>query len=199
MIAGIDEAGRGALVGPLVIAIFLIENEEAVEGLKDSKQLSPRQRSHIYQKLKQVGKFEVVKIAPSEIDERNLNTIEVEAMKSLIEKHKPTTAYVDSFLKDPKPLEIEGINVIAEHKADERYGVVAAASIIAKVVRDAEVKKLHKKFGFFGSGYPSDPITVKFVKEHLKELENAGVVRRKWKTYKEMKKPKQSSIDNFLG
>ena len=102
MIAGIDEAGRGALIGPLVVAIFLVDDLRKISklGLRDSKQLSPKQRSALYHKLKEIGKFEVVKLKPSQIDARNINHLELDTITKLIEKHKPKKAYIDCFLKN---------------------------------------------------------------------------------------------------
>jgi len=93
---------------------------------------------------------------------------------------------------------MNNIEIIAEYKADEKYGVVAAASIVAKVVRDAEIKKLRKQFGDFGSGYPSDEKTIKFVEENIKTLEKYGIIRKKWKTYKNIKKREQIEKQNKL-
>ena len=202
LIAGIDEAGRGALLGPLVVAIFLISENKlpALEELhvKDSKQLSPRQRSSLYRKLKRLGSMEVVKLLPRDIDRRNINQLEVAVVKELLKKHKPDKAYVDCFLKDCSSLRVEGVRVVAEYKADERYPVVSAASIIAKVVRDAEIRKLHRQFGYFGSGYPSDEQTVAFVKEHVRELADAGVIRKKWDTYRRLTEKRQSTLAAFV-
>ncbi len=203
IIAGIDEAGRGALIGPLVVAFFSIPKEKETAlvklCLKDSKQLSPKQRSYLYRRLKELGSFEVVKLQPTQIDMRNINKLELSVIEKLVEKHKPGRLFVDCFVKDCSSIHFPGVDVIAEYKADERYPIVSAASIIAKVVRDAEIRKLRERFGDFGSGYPSDEKTVSFVKEHLKELEAAHAIRTKWDTYKRLAhKPKQSSLTGLL-
>jgi ribonuclease HII len=198
-VAGIDEAGRGSLIGPLVIAFFLTNDIKALGKIKDSKKLSKKQRSFIYKKLKNLGKFKIIKIWPKDIDERNINILELEAIKKLVKNEEIDKLYIDCFLKDKNifnSLKSDNIrDVIAEYKADEKYSVVAAASIVAKVVRDAEIKKLKNELGDFGSGYPSDEKTINFVKENLKVLEQKGVLRKKWKTYKLLKSPVQKKLE----
>jgi len=89
---------------------------------------------------------------------------------------------------------------VAENFADRKYPVVSAASIIAKVERDKEIKKLHKKYGFFGSGYTSDERTIRFLKDWIKKnKEFPDIVRKTWVTAEELKKLKeQKKLDGFL-
>ena len=80
-----------------------------------------------------------------------------------------------------------GRKIICRHKADEIYPAVSAASIVAKVIRDREIEKLHEKYGDFGSGYPSDPRTINFVKNSIQnKIDIDKIVRHQWKTYKSM-------------
>ncbi|MEM4295224.1 MAG: hypothetical protein QXS91_00205, partial [Candidatus Anstonellales archaeon] len=122
-VAGIDEAGRGSLIGPIVIAIFITSSPEKLGTLKDSKKLTKRQRAFLYKKLKHMGEFEVIKIWPTQIDERNINLLELESIKALLKKHKPDKVYIDAFTKDKNIFSYPGVDVIAEHKADEKYSV----------------------------------------------------------------------------
>jgi ribonuclease HII len=87
------------------------------------------------------------------------------------------------------------IKLVAEHKADVRYPVVSAASIIAKVTRDEEIRKLERRLRLkIGSGYPSDYVTIDAVRQHLKTGKLSGNLRLRWKT---MENIKQTKIDNF--
>ena len=89
------------------------------------------------------------------------------------------------------------IEIVAENYADKNYPVVSAASILAKVTRDAEIKKLHKKYGFFGSGYPGDERTIKFL-EKLDKEEYSKIVRLKWATSKNiLENKKQKKLGEF--
>ncbi len=191
MIVGIDEAGRGSLVGPLVIA-FVFSSKPLDFVVKDSKQLTKSQREELYSKIKEKAKVIVVKLAPSQIDANNINSLELEHVKAILSSHSFDKAYIDAFM-DPKKLSslLPG-EVIAEFKADEKHSIVAAASIIAKVERDREIEKIAHKIGYFGSGYPSDPITRSFVKENFGKI--YPYVRKKWSTLKELNNVKQHTL-----
>jgi len=91
------------------------------------------------------------------------------------------------------------IEIVAENFADKKYPVVGAASILAKVERDGEIKKLHKKHGFFGSGYPSDEITIRFLKDWIKKnKEFPSFVRKSWFTAQWIKEEKeQKTLRSF--
>ena len=194
---GIDEAGRGPLIGPMVMAI-LCGNRKELEniGVADSKKLSPQRREQLFVDL-QAFNHSFVVINPSEIDEyvehKKLNELE-EKYASKLALWAPVEAiiYVDSFDVNESRLQLKlatnsGRKIICRHKADEIYPAVSAASIIAKVIRDREIEKLHEKYGDFGSGYPSDPRTINFVKNALKDGKDIDkIVRHQWKTYKSM-------------
>ena len=202
-ILGIDEAGRGAVLGPLVIAGIIIPEkmDKVLErmGVKDSKKLVPHRRTILSRKLKKMFKYEVIMISALEIDQMradgiNLNDIEKNAMRDLIIKLSPEKAIVDAV--DVKAdrfqdnlCESTGINVIAEHKADDKYIQVSAASIIAKAERDAQISEINKgyiKMGGIGSGYPSDPTTKEFLTNYAYD-EMPDFVRRSWATVSKMK------------
>jgi ribonuclease HII len=117
--------------------------------------------------------------------------MESRTISDFVSRKKPDEMYVDLFEHDGTKMTNELMakgakKVIAEHKADENYSVVACASIIAKVTRDAEIKKLHGKFGFFGSGYPSDERTIEFVKNPENYAKIEPYVRKKWATLKNL-------------
>ena len=183
-ILGIDEAGRGSVLGPMVIAGVIVPEkmEKVLErmGVKDSKRLTPNRRTILSRKLKKMFDYEIVVISAREIDEMradgiNLNEIEKNAMESILLKLKPEKAIVDAV--DVKAERFQenlckdtGLNVIAEHKADDKYIEVSAASIIAKAERDDQIKEINKDFiksGGIGSGYPSDPTTKKFLANYV--------------------------------
>mgnify|MGYP002525548178 FL=1 len=202
-ILGIDEAGRGSVLGPLVIAGVLIPEkmEKVLErmGVKDSKKLAPHRRTILSRKLKKMFDYEIVVISAREIDEMradgiNLNEIEKNAMESILLKIKPEKAIVDAV--DVKAERFQnnlcddtGLNVIAEHKADDKYIEVSAASIIAKAERDDQIAQINKEFiksGGIGSGYPSDPKTKDFLTNYTYD-EMPDFVRRSWATVAKMK------------
>lgn len=208
LIAGVDDAGRGSVVGPLVIAGIMIKEEDLPKliqlGVKDSKLLSPHRRETLAPEIKRlIEKYSVIKLSPEEIDEvvengkklHRLNRLEARAMAKVIEMLKPDIAYVDAsdvieerfkeHILEYLPFKVK---IISEHKADKTYPVVSAASIIAKVERDREIAELAKKYGDFGSGYPSDPRTINFLQQCLKKWrEYPNDIRKSWKPAKKTK------------
>ena len=202
-ILGIDEAGRGSVLGPMVIAGVVIPEkmEKVLErmGVKDSKRLTANRRTILSRKLKKMFDYEIVVITAREIDDMradgiNLNDIEKNAMRDLIIKLNPEKAIVDAVDVKAERFqnnlrESTGVDVIAEHKADDKYIEVSAASIIAKAERDAQVAEINKEFiktGGIGSGYPSDPTTKKFLTNYTYE-EMPEFVRKSWATVSKMK------------
>jgi len=211
LIAGVDEAGRGCVIGPLVIAGFLIKEENlpvlARLGVKDSKLLSPRKREALSTEILRVAeKHYVVKLAPKEIDSvvessrklHKLNRLEAQTMAQIINTLKPDEVYVDAadVLEDRFKHHIqEGLTVktkiTSRHKADKIYPVVSAASIIAKVTRDNEIAALRATYGDFGSGYLTDQKTMGFLKQWLQtHAEYPDCVRKSWKPAKQAKNEK---------
>ncbi|MEM2971717.1 MAG: ribonuclease HII [Candidatus Bathyarchaeia archaeon] len=208
LVAGVDDAGRGCVIGPLVIAGVLMNDADLprlVElGVKDSKLLSPRRREVLAVEIKRlVRQYSVVKLLPKEIDRvvesgkrlHKLNRLEAQAMAKAIEMLKPDVAYVDAsdvleerfkqHILEVLPFKVE---VISEHKADRKYPIVSAASIIAKVERDREIADLKSVYGDFGSGYPTDPRTISFLQQCLKKFgEYPNFVRKSWKPAKKAK------------
>lgn len=201
-IVGIDEAGRGPVIGPLVVCGVAVEEEklEKLEKLqlKDSKRLTPGRRKVMSRRINKIAECHTVHIQAKDIDnlrakDVNLNEIEKIAMKKVIALSNPDIAYIDCL--DIKPQRFcdemesfrEGLNVIAEHKAEDKFPIVAAASIVAKVERDMEIEKLKKEFKDIGSGYPSDPKTIAFLKRF--SYDNLpDFVRKSWATVKKNQK-----------
>ena len=214
LVCGIDEAGRGPVIGPLVICGVVVdeEGEESLKSInvKDSKLLTPKQREVLFDKIKKiVKKYEILIISPKEIDtavlskEDNLNWLEAKKSAEIIKTLKPDKAILDcpstnikAYKDHMKELLKDKTEIVAEHKADVKYPVVSAASILAKVTRDAEIKKLETKYGKLGSGYPADPITHKFLQENFNK--HPEILRHSWSTMKKLKKGAgQSKLAEF--
>jgi len=208
LVAGIDEAGRGCIIGPLVIAGVLMKEEKlfrlAQLGVKDSKLLAPRKREALAMEIAQLAeKYLTVKLSPKEIDRaveskrklHKLNRLEAQTMTQIINALKPDIAYVDAadVVEDRFKHHIqEGLTVkteiVSKHKADKIYPVVSAASIMAKVERDKEIAALKGEYGDFGSGYLTDQKTMRFLKQWLQtHAEYADCVRKSWKPAKQAK------------
>jgi len=204
IICGIDEAGRGPVVGPMVIAGFCIEEEKLPllkeMGAKDSKAVSPKKREELNKALREVAySYKIEVIEPEEIDNAlkdaflNLNWLEALYTAKIINKLKPDKVMLDlpsnnknnylSFVRKNLKVETE---LDAEHKADVTYPVVSAASILAKVERDKRVREIEKRIGKrIGSGYPSDPKTKEFLERYHSKYPD--VFRKSWSSYKRQK------------
>jgi ribonuclease HII len=211
LVAGVDEAGRGCVIGPLVIAGFLIKEENlpllAQLGVKDSKLLSPKKREVLSKEITHVAeKHYIMKLSPREIDRaveckrklHKLNRLEAQTMAQIINTLKPDAAYVDAadVLEERFKQHIQEnlstkTKITSRHKADKIYPVVSAASIIAKVERDNEIAALKAAYGDFGSGYPTDQKTTRFLKQWLQNhVEYPDCVRKSWKPAKQAKNEK---------
>jgi ribonuclease HII len=208
LVAGIDEAGRGCVVGPLVVAGILIKQENThalVElGVKDSKQLTPHKREILFPKILSLAeKHAILQVSPAEIDQavqsqrklHKLNRLEAQTMGQIVAALKPEIAYIDAadVLENRFGHHVQEASsfktcIVSEHKADQTYPSVSAASIIAKVVRDREVAALREEYGDFGTGYLTDQKTTRFLKEWLKTHEDyPQCVRQSWKPAKAAK------------
>jgi ribonuclease HII len=205
-IAGIDEAGKGPVIGPMVVCGVCCDEEDVKKledlGVKDSKKLSPERRKELAGEIRKICEVYVIKIQPEEIDKsENINDILRQSYTEIIEKLNPDLAIVDS--PDVKPERIAeflknktGKDVIATHKADEKYAIVSSASIIAKVERDEEIEKLKQIYGDFGSGYASDRRTIEFLRNYILEHGKAPpIARKKWRTIKRLS---QHSLAEYL-
>jgi len=202
LLVGIDEAGRGPIIGPIVIAGVAIElkavRELAELGVRDSKDLTPSRRKELFPEIMRLVKHAViVKVPPALIDTVNLNRLEIETMAYIVQRVKslygePEVVYMDAVGPAKKmAAEVKRLTglrgvVVAEPKADTRYVPVSAASIIAKVVRDEEIEELRKVYGVRGSGYPTDPGTLEWIREAYRRSPHTPpwFVRRSWSTLK---------------
>ena len=210
LIAGVDDVGRGPIIGPLVIAGVLIPNEAQdglrAMGVRDSKLLTPETRTRLDVKIRSIAtKVAFAEAQPKEIDDfvlhggrlRKLNFLEARMMAQVIGQLAPEEAYVDASdvnearyaesIRDSLPDHLRALKIFSEHHADRTYPVVSAASIIAKVRRDAAIEGLHAGYGDFGSGYITDPKTMSFLRDWRRaHVEYPPIVRRSWKTIKEI-------------
>lgn len=207
LIAGIDEAGRGAIIGPLVIACVSIDKEKEEElksiGVKDSKQLTREKREEIYKEIEKIAKdIVVVRIQACKIDsyrEYGINLDEIEAMKiaQLINVVDADLIYIDSLEQNCEKFENlirsylnnKNVKLVVKNYLDESVPVVSAASIIAKVERDRALDNLKTQYNYdFGTGYPHDERVIKFIENLIiekKEIPN--FVRRTWLTFENIK------------
>jgi ribonuclease HII len=240
LIAGVDEAGRGSVLGPLVVAGVAIEESMTSKlselGVKDSKLLAPAKRRKLYTEIKKIAtevSWEL--IDPREIDKvvfrgiplLRLNRLEGECMARVLAKLNFDLAYVDCCdtnqrrfgeliaglmfqrqkAKTKSPIELGEKNpyltkLRSEHHADRNYAVVSAASIIAKVRRDAYIQRLHRIHGLFGSGYPHDEVTKNFLKGFVERSESLpSITRLSWATVRNLTAPPVSdppTMERFI-
>ena len=208
LIAGVDEAGRGCVVGPLVVAGVAVRTEKLqllIElGVKDSKLLSAKKREALYPEIiKLTENHHIIKVPPNLIDKvvrssrklHKLNRLEAQTMAKIIEALKPDEAYVDAvdvleqrFGNHISECLTIKTKIISQHKADRTFPVVSAASIIAKVERDGEIANLKVKYGDFGSGYLTDEKTMVFLRRLLDENgDYPSCIRKSWKPAKRAK------------
>jgi len=201
MIAGVDEAGRGPVIGPLVVVGIAVENDAELKalGVRDSKKLAPKRRQALAVKIRGLAEVEVRVLPAMEIDllrdDMTMNELEARLFGGVLDALKPDTAYLDA--ADVREEEfgrmvLSGMEcrprVVSKHGADDTYLVVSAASIIAKVTRDEEVERISRELGAsVGSGYPSDPTTISFLENWIKEKGDLPPhTRRSWKTAKRL-------------
>lgn len=212
---GIDEAGRGPVLGPLIMAGVVLskESEKILQdaGVKDSKLLTAEKRSALYGLiLAQAYQHKIVILDPASIDAAlssarlNLNWLEAHKAAEIINELSTKNAIVDC----PSPnipayklyllnlLQNKQINLVLEHKA-EKHIPVAAASILAKVTRDRIVEELKKQIGIdFGSGYMTDQLTQDFLKHHHDKYPT--LFRKQWQSYKDaVTEKKQKKLGEY--
>lgn len=214
LILGVDDAGRGPVIGPMVLAGCLvnkdIEKEFVKLGVKDSKILSSRKREKLAEEIKlRAIAFHTVVIPVREIDGKdndNLNLNQREAVASSqiinqINKQIKNSDKIQVVIDCPSTnipawkeyleqflIAKTNLSVVCEHKADANHVAVSAASIIAKTTRDREIAKIKKELNVdFGSGYSSDPITRKFIYENYDKYKDKSIFRESWGTIKKHK------------
>lgn len=203
MVVGADESGRGPVIGPLIICGVQFDRK-GVEELKrmkvrDSKLLSPKRREELAPKIRSAARgVKMIIFEAREIDKlretKSLNQIELEAFAEIIRSLGDDEVIVDlpepgrrwvAILRTKIP---KNVKLTAEHKADMKYPIVGAASILAKVERDRRIRELEKEIGMeIGSGYPRDPHTLNFLRKWIAaHKEIPPWVRMSWRTAREL-------------
>jgi len=200
-ICGVDEAGRGPVLGPMVVAGVMVVDDNLLRemGVKDSKQLTRKRRKELLGEITRMAAIETAVISHADIDDQrariSLNLVEVGAFASVVNRLSPDIAYLDSVDVNTKRFKemvasqlVCGSRIESEHKADERYPVVSAASIVAKEIRDTMMDEISEELGLpVGSGYASDPITRRFIESWLKDNGDLPpYTRRSWLTARKM-------------
>lgn len=219
-VLGIDEAGRGAVIGPMVICGLLIDEKREKKlrriGVRDSKELTKEMREKLVEKVEKMADFILVlKVPACKIDANrrhgvNLNTLEARKFAEIIDMLKPDKVIMDApgintqkFEERVRSfLETKGVKILCEHFADKKYPVVSAASIIAKVERDKEIMELEREIGRpIGVGYSHDPTTMEFLEDLVKRRGRKlpPYVRVTWDTTQQLiKRYEQRSVLSFL-
>lgn len=218
LLAGIDEAGRGCVIGPLVVAMAGVEDKmislliEA--GVKDSKMLSPRKRLTVASNIRKISNvIEVRRICAKRIDKLrkegvSLNEIEAMLIGSILNKHRHGTFYVDSVDRNCERFkniileyasDFKGELIVRNH-LDESNPIVSAASIIAKVERDKAVEKMLRKAELPKcSGYPGDFKTIRVIEQILNSGCGKGLIRTSWNTVHRIgRRLNQETLSKFL-
>ena len=213
-VLGIDEAGRGPVIGPMVMAGIMIEegDEALLEGAKDSKLVKHSERLRLDKKFREDDNvdFKVIVVEPEIIDaavlsgELNLNWLEAHKQAEIINELQPDKAIIDcpsincegyeKYLQEL--IENKDIELVVEHKADVNYIVASAGSILAKVERENQMDEIKRKYGVTGSGYPADPKTKEFIKNNWNKCPE--IFRKSWSTYKRYARPEgQKSLTGY--
>jgi len=200
VICGVDEAGKGSVLGPLVVAAVAVPSGDILDGLgvRDSKAVSPKERERLYPLIRKRCRVATIRLDAQEIDairiEMTLNAAMARTHARAIDRLSPSCAYVDAcdvnslrYGEMVKGNLVRQCEIVSEHHADVKFPVVSAASIIAKVTRDRAIATLAKKYGEIGSGYPADPVTIRFLEIWIAEHGSPPPIARKsWKTISAM-------------
>jgi ribonuclease HII len=198
LVGGVDEAGRGSIIGPLVVAGVSIRESKIARltemGVRDSKALTPKARARLFGQIMKVADSVCIrKVNPVEVDDsvllRGLNRLEARVMAAVINDIRADEVYVDCCDINPERYKDYigqhlkcSPKVHSMHHADAINVVVSAASIIAKITRDEEIKRIRSKYRSIGSGYPSDDRTMRFIRRYVAKNGSAPEFARKsWK------------------
>ncbi|MBI2665288.1 ribonuclease HII [Candidatus Woesearchaeota archaeon] len=215
---GIDEAGRGPVLGPLVMVALAVDEEGEKKlqwmGVKDSKLLSSEVREELFPRIKEVVKdFRIEVIEPDAIDlslseeNTNLNWLEadtsvrlvsdMDAHRLILDCPSPNIEAYKDYLLRKLPKRIQEKELLVEHKADLHYIVVGAASVVAKVIRDRYIERLKNEIGMdFGTGYMSDPKTKDFLEKYHDKYPH--LFRKRWQSYIDVvESKKQKRLGEF--
>ncbi len=207
LLLGIDDAGRGPVIGPMVLAGCLIDRKIEDEfkrlRVRDSKQITPRRREFLEKIIKEKAvTFEIEVTHPFEIDHKNhsginLNDLEAIMAAKIINKINKGFKKIKVIIDCPSPNRIKwgdfvrikiknlsNLEIICEHKADKNHIAVSAASILAKQEREREMDIIRQDYEQVGSGYSHDPKTTAFLEKNIKALNHKGLFRKSWSTWK---------------
>lgn len=177
-VGGVDEVGRGPLIGPVVTACVVLPQDFVLEGLNDSKKLTEKKREQYYDYIMEHAlAVEIGMDSPERIDEINIYQASKEAMIKAIQKVQKKIP-LQHVLADAMPMELD-IPVTSIIKGDAKSITIAAASVIAKVTRDRMMVELDEKYPEYGfknhKGYPT--------KKHLEAIQTYGLIDGYRKTY----------------
>jgi ribonuclease HII len=205
LVGGVDEAGRGSVLGPLVVAGVSIKRKDLLRlrkaGVRDSKMLSVKARQRFFGQIIDLGEHICIfKSECSEVDQyvfsNLLNKLEAKAMANVIENISAARIYVDACdvncTRYTECIECEldaraRPRIFSLHHADRTNAAVSAASIIAKIIRDQEIQKIRTQYAEIGSGYPCDKKTMKFVSDWVAANDSAPYFARKsWKPLRDI-------------
>jgi ribonuclease HII len=205
LLLGADEAGKGPVIGSMFVAGLVIEEERLFDlagfGVRDSKQLAPAKREILAKKIGRVAADQyILEVSPQVIDElrqvMTMNEIMVRSFAQVVQRLHADRAILDAadvdakrFAKRVRTAAKTAMQLIAEHRADERHLVVSAASILAKVRRDASMRELEASLNCkIGSGYPHDSDTIEFLNNWVRENRDLPpCARRSWATAQRIK------------
>ncbi len=210
-ICGVDEAGKGPVLGPMVTAGVLVSDMSELEmlGIKDSKKLSPKKRESLFEEISASCKTHTVVRTPFDIDSREgtMNAFTASCHAEVVRALCPDFVYLDAcdvnakrFGENVLRLSGSSAQIYSEHKADAKYAVVGAASIVAKVTRDRCIADLKEEYGEIGSGYPSDPATISFLTEYIRTRGEVPLcARRSWQTVQDiLDRASQTGLSDFF-
>lgn len=203
LVCGVDEAGRGSIIGPLVVAGISVKESKIAQlyemGVKDSKALTPNARAWLFGEIMEIADSVCIrKVDPVEVDLsvslNGLNRLEAKVMASVINNIRADEVYVDCCDINPERYRDyigQYLNcspkVHSMHHADAINVVVSAASIVAKITRDQEVQQIRNRYPSIGSGYPADDRTMRFIRRWVAKNGVAPEFARKsWKPLKLM-------------
>ena len=189
LIGGIDEVGRGPLVGPVVAACVILPLNYKLEGLTDSKKLSEKKREKFFGILSK----DAISIGIGIIDEKKIDEVNIyEATKlAMTEAFNKMDVKPEHVLIDAMPLELP-VPTTSIIKGDAKSLTIAAASVIAKVTRDRMMDELHEKYPYYNfkktKGYPT--------KEHVEAINKYGIIKEHRKSYGPVKDYIEKNISN---
>lgn len=210
ILCGVDEAGKGAVLGPLVVAAVACRKKRDLAdlGVKDSKALTPSRREALAEEIRASFPFEVLHLSPAEIDGRgiSMNALMAKSHARVINLLHPAIAVVDAcdVVASRYGAMVAGhleypCRVVSRHHADRDHPAVSAASIVAKVDRDMAIAVFRDEYGNIGSGYPSDPGTVRFLEGYMQEHHSPPpIARRSWETIRALvREQEQASLLDY--